>query len=576
MSAADVTGPKSSSSSTTAEPQEAHHRPPRDLLEIHQLIDLTDKPIRLSRDEIGWSRVRTNGSNCICCCNNNSITLVTTNDSYILDHIPLDNIQLAQANSSLQYLALSNERQIAIIDLVDNELGASAATKISSSSSNNNNHDDDASHVPRSKLQGQTRLVNLASSGLSMADVLFWRWLDHSSLAILTNESLFACSVSQPQINHPALTALSRHRPQLLSLDKLLDLDQRLVGHQITDVQRDPSGGLYAISSLYLASRLSHLSRYHHHHHHHRSTNDPQQEQSGHSLKSSTLRPSFGSVPSRLSQLVNNDHSFDSLRSEHLLDPNPRRPLHNSTSTEDEIRGLVQIYCKFRDRSQVIQAHCVTFATGQPKANQNLSGEATTATILISANRSDTRMRVHFIEMATSGNNLAPGAQSASSVTDFGSLDGKDFPTSIVCSAIDTPSSPSSGQPLQIAMITTKYGQLFVYSVAHSTILFKSRIVHDIVSGTIVESRTKGLMVICRNGQVLLVKLNPGSLMKLLEDSKRLRHISSSQNILSSIDVTDNKIGGEFLEQSTSPLSVGSSSGTGLDIGLEVLISTKL
>lgn len=546
---------------------EAHNK--RDLVEISQLIDLTDKPIGLARDEIGWSRVRSNGSNCICCCCNNSITLVTTDDSYILDHVPIDNILYAETNSSLQYLAMSNNRKIAIIDLVDNDIECGCGY----SHSNNNNNN----------ITSETKVVNLAAHSLTMSDIIFWRWLDDTTLAILSHQALYTCSVSQQHINHPAYTAF-QNRSRYLSMDKIFDIHQNLGTFcQITDIQRDSTQNLYVISSLYSASslppRLATSSNTLQHPNAAATTNR-------HS-SSATLRPSFGSMPSKLSQLAGNELGYDSLKSEQLMF-GWRQAHHqqsmssnmSSSSNEDEVNGLAQVYCKLRDRSQIIQAHALTFTNSYPRMSdtddQDIQNKR--PTILVAANKFCTnQMRVHFIEMATRvDRHIYSGGQNASPVTSFDPSSSKDFPTSIVCSHV----SANDNSYLHVALITTKHGQLFVCSVTHSTILFNTTITNDIISSTLLESNTQGLMVICRNGQVLLVKLNLTRLMKLLEESKTLRHISSAHSILSSMDAESDRFNGSHgnvgLITDPSTVIAKNQVSTSLDTGLEVIISTRL
>lgn len=546
---------------------EAHNK--RDLVDISQLIDLTDKPIGLARDEIGWSRVRSNGSNCICCCCNNSITLVTTDDSYILDHVPIDNILCAQTNSSLQYLAMSNNRKIAIIDLVDNDI------KCGCGYSNNNNNNN---------LTTETKVVNLAAHSLTMGDIIFWRWLDDTTLAILSYQALYTCSVNQQHINHPAYTAFY-NRSRYLSMQKIFDIHQNLSTFcQITDIQRDSTQNLYAISSLYSASslvpKLASSSN---------TLQRPNANASNNHTSSATLRPSFGSMPSKLSQLAGNEHLYESLKSDNLMF-GLRQDYHNQTvssntsksSNEDEIGGLVQVYCKLRDRSQLIQAHALTFTNSSSSSScsnttdiDHKNDRITTPTTLVAANKFCTnQMRVHFIEMATwTDGHIFTGGQNASPVTSFDRFSSKDFPTSIVCPHVNT----SDNSSLHVALITTKHGQMFVCSVAHSTILFNTTITNDIISSTILESNTQGLMVICRNGQVLLVKLNLTRLMKLLEESKTLRHISSAHNISSSSGMKSDRVSEAYKTVDSLTKVIGNNqASTTLDNGPEVLISTKL
>lgn len=558
---------------------EAHDK--RNLIEISQLIDLTDKPIGLTRDEIGWSRVRSNASNCICCCNNNSITLVTTDDSYILDHVPLDNIQFAQTNASLQYLALSNHRKIAIIDLVDNDIN-------NSYNRTNNN------------LMSETKVVNLAAHNLTMNDIIFWRWLDDTSLVILSYEALYTCSVDQQHINHPAYTAFS-NRSRYLSMQKIFHIQQNLSALcQVNDVQRDSSGNIYAISSLYSTNNLLKLQPSNNTHN---STNNPANYllNNSNSVSGGTLRPSFGSMPGRLSQLVNNEYSSDSLRSEQHFFDTRRNYTSPTNCSDDEICGLVQIYCKARDRSQLIQAHAITFTNPRPmfslsrpqtcKANEDKGkqpeqemstnrciNDRTNPTILVAANKIGDQMRVHFTEMATFENQPSRPGQIASPTTRFDHLSDRDFPTSIVCSHV----KPEGGNDnLHVALVTTKHGQLFVCSVTHSTILFNTSITNDIISSSILENSTHGLMVICRNGQVLLVRLNLTNLLKLLDESKSLRHIKSASNILeyNNNNNDDNQSSELSNEKSTKPSSSGETNNqrcTILDYDSEVIISTRL
>lgn len=565
----------------------------RDLIEIKTLIDLTDKPIGLTRDEIGWSRVKSNASNCICCCNNNSITLVTTNNSYILDHIPLDNIQFAQTNSSLQYLALSNHRKLVVIDLADND-----EIKCDNCNSNRNK-----AGKPK-RIASETKIVNLSAQGLTIGDVIYWRWINESTLAILSLDALYTCNTNQPYVSHPAYTAITTNRTRYLSLEREFDNRQYLGSlYQVTNIQQDLSQNFFAISSLYSTSSLVDQCQFNQ-----QPTNTQLQASTSivqqRSLGAQTLKSSFGSMPSRLSHLANNDHqSSDHLpRSEHSFEFYKKNfhQLHaslNSSSSsssianvqlsEDEVRGLIQVHCKMRNRSQLIQAHAITFTNPNPP-NYILDSRTDddpqvprNPTILVAANKIGDQMRVYFIEMASSENHVPPAnKQNSSPMIRFNRLSRIDFPTSIVCSHVlnEGPQSTGNSQHLHVALITTKHGQLFVCSVAHSTILFNTQITPDVISSTVLEDNTQGLMVICRNGRVLLVKLKLMKIMKLLEESKTLRHISSLHNMLlnaSDIVNNNNRIVNE--EHEFGRANIDQPEGDcPKEVNLEVLISTKL
>lgn len=515
-------------------------------IDVTQLIDLTDKPIGLTRDEIGWSKVRANASNCICCCCNNSITLVTTDASYILDHVPLNDIQFAQANASLQQLAISNHRKLVIIDLVDGNLGDDQSTHNSKHSTNIK----------------ETKVVNLAAHGLTMEDIIHWRWLDDHELAIMSYDALYTCHINQQNISHPAFTALT-NRSRYLSMERICDVHQHIGAFcQVTDIHRDSTKNLFAISSLYSTrSLLNNLTSSALNAHQRQTTGSPLSNNTGQSLHqtlslSAALRPSFGSVPSKLSQLTNNNKSFDSLNSENLFDFHRSQDYSTSTynnSDEDhpgEIYGLAQVYCKLRERSQLVRAHAVTFTTTTNSTGLNnieaRAGSCQTdpnylpkdgSTILVATNKSEDKIRVHFIEMLTT-KGLQTG-QNTQQTTRLDRMAYVDFPSSIVCSHLE---GPELETPLHVAMITTKYGQLFVCSVAHGAILFNINLTTDIISSTILESKTRGLMVICRNGQILLVKLNLPIIVKLLDERKTLKHTTSLNTFLGSMDIANNNI----------------------------------
>lgn len=538
----------------------------KDLIDVTQLIDLTDKPIGLTRDNLGWTKVKANASNCICCCCNNSITLVTTDASYILDHVPIDNIQFAQANASLQQLALSNHRKLVIIDLVDGNIGDDPMV-----ANNGSSH----------SAMKETKVVNLAAYGLTMSDIIHWRWLDDHELAILSYDALYTCHINQQNISHPAFTALA-NRSRYLSLERICDVHQHISAScQVTDIQRDSTKNLYAISSLF-SQRITPSNT--------TSTNMNAQQQSGsplpntnHSLHqalslSAALRPSFGSVPNKLSQLTNNNKSFDSLNSDHLTDHNRSHDYSPDIEEQGEIYGLAQVYCKLRERSQLLRTHAVTFTSTNNAFGLNSSSMRDSAnsigspgqknsTILVTANKTDDKIRFHFIEMYTA-DGFQTG-QNTSQTTRMDRMSHIDFPSSIVCSHLQSP----NGTPLHVAMITTKHGQLFVCSVTHGAILFNTSLTTDIISSTILESRTQGLMAICRNGQILLVRLNLPMIMKLLDEKKTLRYISSSHNFLSSMDIVNNNVTSNSDPTSDVDRDARSSS---LDLGLDIIISTKL
>lgn len=594
--------------------QQQQQQDKRNLIEVTQLIDLTDKPIGLTHDEISWARVKSTSSNCICCCCNDSVTLVTTNDSYILDHVPLDSIRFAQTNASLQQMALSNHRRLVVVDLVDNNGLMQQQQQQQQIQSNPQTR-----HQPqRSATKSEVKVVNLSASGLTMDDVVFWRWLDDNTLAILSWQALYTCQVNQAQINHHAMTALSG-RSHYLGMERVFDVHSSLLNScQIFEVQRDQTGNLYAISGLYAKGSLPDF----------RSPSDPtyngvgptnkrqQEAENGDSvpvdwhrsnvvpptipatttagnLRSRLLRPSFGSVPSRLSQMVTNN-----LGANHSLDDtvqldlsfDARRAQQECNQVDDKgIAGLVQIHSKARNRSQLINAHAVTFTSNVSRQREQPSDGAdcktsVSPTILIAATKTPKQIKVHFIEMTTDENaNYSTGAHSASSCIKLkGPNNHSDFPTWIVCSLVEC----ANNTQLHVAMMTTKFGRLIVCSVSHSTVLFTTSITQGVISSTILESRTKGLMVVCRNGQVLLVRLNTDRLLKLIEETKTLRHISSSHNLLgykrdmnNNVNTRNNHTACTNNTNLSSVRLNGDDSdqpNASLDLGLDILISTKL
>lgn len=542
---------------------------PCDLIQVTKLIDLTDKPIQMTRDEIGWSKVRATASNCICCCCNNSITLVTTKDSYELDHIPLDNIRFAQTNPSLNYLAISNSRKLVVIELLD----SSASDKDENQQSNRLN-----------RPKAEVKVVNLSSVGLTMNDVIYWRWIDNDTLALLTEDTLYTCATNQAQINHPAYTALSE-RSRHISIEKVCDVNSRLTRScQVTDLQCNVTKSLFLISGLYSTETSQGLSL----------NNNNQQiaQQSRLDINHNTkLKPSFGSMPSRLSQLVHNEQLAEAIKLDRSFDLR-RMASHNSLlSEDDQVKGLVQVYCKMRDRTQLIQAHTATFYQ-----KISISDDDTEKTLLIAANKMATRVRVNFVEMATPSNPVPSTSHNWSPMTSFDSTDGLDFPTAIVCSHLDQ----DDGKRLPICLITTKHGQLYVFSIMHGTKLLNTRITTEIISSAIIEADTSGLMAICRSGQVLLIKLDHAAVNRLLNEKRKLvrSNLSSSHNIASmgtssesqcniekhiKYDLIDEP-GALVRRQPSLTNSVNSSSSisnhnhksSSLDAGLDVLISTKL
>lgn len=542
----------------------------RELLTIHQLIDLTDKPIRLTRDDLNCSRVRSSGSNCICSCANGAITLVTTNDSYILDQSPLEDVQAAEANPSLAYLAMSNRHKIAVIDLVASPVTFPPAAPSPAPSSGER----------ASKPRSCARVVNLASKGLSMLDLILWRWIDETVLGVLTRDALFVCPIEQTRTNHPALSALS-HPEQLLSMEKVCDLHPNLGRFcQITDIQRDESHNLYAITGLHRPGAESAPAR-----RQVAPTSRPGYRLA--SFSSSSLKRSFNSAPGGLS-LANNGHSFGSLpptdkctepTDNYLMAAQPERGL------DDEICGLVQIHCRMRGRTQLIPAQAATFAAcprtpaGSPStAGDRLEGPATaTSTTLIAANRCDDKLRVHFIGMATTSD-LTTNGQNSSPTAPLNCRgvdeDKFDFPISIVCSNLPAPMADHDNT-LHVAMVATKHGQLFVCSIKHGTILLNVRATHEIITSTILESETGGLMVICQNGQVLLAQLNTDKLGPLMDEGRSIRPLPSF-DLLNSCCMVNGT--GKFADEPSQQESLHdtTSDQEPNENGLDVLESTKL
>lgn len=424
-----------------------------------------------------------------------------------------------------------------------------------------------------------------------MGEVIFWRWLDDSTLAVLSQESLFTCQVDQACIKHPAQSALDSSAT-MLGLERIFDVHEHLADFcQVTDIHRDPTASLYAISSLYSANSLSRMTP----------TGSNQQQQAtqtfnsasgvGLSHSSSLLRPSFGSMPSRLSQLAHNNRSFDSLKFDlnnelcagrlytGQISASPVVYDATAASGPEEVCGLIQVYCRMRDRTQLIQAHAVTLTSvvqshanigsgADPRRYDFSKREDRFVSVLVAANLVGDKMRVHFVEMATPCNNPPSGRLNSAPTCKFDGLSkANDFPTSVVCS--DVPIEGCDGmvtnpERLHVALITTKYGQLFVCSVAHGTILFNTSIIDDIISSTVADHSSRGLSVICRNGQVLLVRLRTGEFLKLLDTSRMLRHTHSSITLA---DDMQHDTGDNLGDQNDAAV---------VDAGLDILVATKL
>lgn len=492
------------------------------LVHVSPIIDLLDKSIGLNPHEIGWSRVRSNASNCICCCSDNSITLVTNHDSYHFDHVPLTDIQFAQANTSLQHLAISNHQKIAIVNLLDHE----TMTNIRRSHG--------------AKFNNETKFVNLAAHGLTMSDVIFWRWLDDECLAILTYDALYTCSLNQQRIKHPAFTALS-NPSQHLMMDKVCECNTHLSELcQITNVQRDSSGNLFAISGLYSPSYgseppVTNININNNTHH--------QQNQHFHSKYQlnntatrigQTLKHASASVPSQLSKLADAPKILSPSKSAR----HQRAKSKSSSPSPGEylVCGLVQVYCRSRDRSQIIQTHAVTFTCLDREPRKLSEGceagnaDSSTTTIMVAAHQVGYQMRIYFTEMETCGNYLPTGEHDSCQTSRYACRDDVDFPTSINCSKI---SAANSGKKsLNLAYVLTKFGQLLVCSVTHSTILFCTSVTTSTVSSSVLESQSQGLVVICRNGKVLHVRLDVPEVLKLVGKRKSLKRVLISGHSL--------------------------------------------
>lgn len=589
----------------------------QDLIKINQLIDLTDRPISLERDEICWSNVRTSASNCICCCCNGSLTLVTTDESYVLDQIPLDNIETGQANSSLQYLALANDKQLVVLDLIENCLCCHVVSRTVANDQ----------HLHRERRSCK-RLIDLDSIGLTMQDIIFWRWVDEVTLALVSAEALFVCRIDEIHIGHPATTALNRLPTQYLSLERVCDLHVDLTGHcQISDVSRDPSGNLYAITGICQLRPVDPKSGHHLRYvaklvptfntsRRHREINN--------SLKvpnpMSKLKHNSRSVPGHLSSMVcdyerhqqptvtklSNFSSIDSLRRisssklpqlDSLLKSSCSQTTVTGLECREEIRGATQIYCRLRDRTQVIQAHAVAFTTistldcsdtGSCESSSvktvdrdSMDEIAPSWTTLVAASRVEDVIKVYFIGMATTAD-LTTSGQNTSRSLEFSSYydDKMDFPIKVVCTKLD-----STNDRTHAAMIVTKFGHLIVCSIKQSSILFSVHVHHDPISDAVLEDKSRGVMLISENGRVLLVKIREDKFCQILDEKRTFRH-SLPQNYTS--DSIKRQLLPEFaptleidsigsdspsLAKSPPAESVDSDS---INSGIEILISTKL
>jgi hypothetical protein len=594
-----------------------------DLVKISQLIDLTDKPIRLAQDEICASQVRASASNCICCCCNNSITLVTTDESYVLDHIPFDNITMGQANASLQYLALANDNRLGVIDLIESD-----ACRLGVSANFEHKHGRDA----RSSI----KLVDLASVGLTMRDILLWRWIDDNTLALVSRKALYVCQVDGTHISHPALTALNRVPTQLLSLQHVCSIHPDLADDscRITDVHRDASTNLYAVSGicrrptkpavkLKPSQRTSSI-----HYGKSRPAKTNNNNNNNNDVAAANLRPNSFSVPGRLSMLANHNdeqHSSNgSIKSENffsieslrratkICQPNPfaKRPGAQSVGLgggcgqqkadeEGELSGITQIHCRLRDCSQLIRAHSVAFATTTAATScydrtsdcsmtcgeSDDDDERVSWTTLVAANRIEDKLKVYFIGMATTSD-LSTSGQNVSRSLEFNrSHEGKlDIPVAIVCSKLDP-----DNEKTHAAMIVTRFGHLIVCSVAQGSILFNVQISNHPICGAILEDKSAGIMVICNNGQVLLVRVDEEKFYRLLKETRGdhmrgaelVYYYASSSNIDDSCSEAESAIvasqnRSDSRDTETGPQRRVSEETESVDTGIEIVISTRL
>lgn len=473
-----------------------------DLVEIKELVKLTD--VGLMRDDISWAKVKSTSSRCICCCSNSTIKLITDQESYefLLDTDILANCDCAQVNENMQHIAISNENKIIIIDLIDDT---------------------------RCEYANIVREVNLSANGLTMRDVIHWQWIDQVTLGIITQQHVYTCCITQPQINHFAHSAIT-NRSKSLNLNKEFDCDQKLTTLcQITSIQRDATCNIFALSGL--TTYLEYQKK---------------------SNTCSTL------TSNRFSFMTND--SLDNYQSD-----------SREGSIEENICGLVQIYCCIRKRSQTIEAHAVAFSTplNKPKSkNKILVPTNANHTTLIAANKIGESIKVYFIDMPTVANTMCQ-RDPTQTIKINSRWSDCDVPTSIVC---------ARQKELNLAYITTKYGQMLVCDTTNSDILFQVTITSDIICCTVAEKNGQGIYVISRDGQVILVKVILDRLLNYIGGKYRNKHLEKT--LLKALDmagVNNHRLSSE-LNEFRDKKHLNKSMDARLDCALNVedLESTKL
>lgn len=177
---------------------------------------------------------------------------------------------------------------------------------------------------------------------------------------------------------------------------------------------------------------------------------------------------------------------------------------------DGQVIGVTQVFSVDRNLHQMIEAHCVCFASHQFKGNTHPS------CVLVAASRgSDKRGKLYVVEL---GPHL-PGNLASTQHTEtieFTDLWGQfDFPTSIQVSH-DT----------GLIYVTTKYGLLHLFDLETCSALCRLNVCTDIIFATAFNSEIEGMIVISRNGQVLSVDLKKDQLAKYVWEVSKRPHVA--------------------------------------------------
>lgn len=197
---------------------------------------------------------------------------------------------------------------------------------------------------------------------------------------------------------------------------------------------------------------------------------------------------------------------------------------------DGRIAGTIQLYSTERKQSQIIEGHAADFA------DVVVSGATTPSTMFCFAQRTAAAAKLFILEVVKGD---APAAFPRRTEEIFFPPEaGPDFPVAV-----------EVGEKFDVVFVVTKFGYMHMYDIETGAIVFRNRISSETVFVCAPHKPSNGVLCVNRKGQVLLVSVNPETVVGFIANALNNKPLAIAFAARSGLPGADHLVSAVFDER---------------------------